>query len=68
MSSSNLIRWSGLAAALGGALVLISDLLSLTVTSGTQEHGDYSAGQDRAEREVRVGGVTVDGRNDEREQ
>lgn len=34
MTSSNLIRWSGLAAILGGALLLISDLLSLTVVSG----------------------------------
>ncbi len=35
MRSSNLIRWSGLSAILGGALLLISDLLSLTVTSGS---------------------------------
>lgn len=34
MSSSSLIRWSGLAAILGVALLLISDLLSLTVFSG----------------------------------
>ncbi|MDP9410465.1 MAG: hypothetical protein M3P70_08175 [Actinomycetota bacterium] len=34
MYSSNLIRWSGLAAILGGALLLVSDLLSLTVVSG----------------------------------
>ena len=35
MHSSDLIRWSGLAAALGAALLVISDLLSLTVTSGS---------------------------------
>ena len=34
MHSSDLIRWSGLAAVLGAALLLISDLLSLTVFSG----------------------------------
>ena len=34
MYSSDLIRWSGLAAILGGTLLLISDLLSLTVFSG----------------------------------
>ncbi len=34
MRSSDLIRWSGLAAALGGVLLLISDLLSFTVFSG----------------------------------
>jgi hypothetical protein len=34
MRSSDLIRWSGLAAILGGALLLISDLLSFTVFSG----------------------------------
>lgn len=34
MRNSNLIRWSGLAAILGGALLLLSDLLSLTVLSG----------------------------------
>lgn len=35
MHPSDLIRWSGLATILGGALLLISDLLSLTVTSGS---------------------------------
>ncbi len=34
MRSSDLIRWSGLAAILGAALLLISDFLSLTVLSG----------------------------------
>ena len=34
MRSSDLIRWSGLAAILGAALLLISDLLSFTVLSG----------------------------------
>jgi hypothetical protein len=34
LHSSGLIRWSGLAAILGAALLLISDLLSLTVFSG----------------------------------
>jgi hypothetical protein len=34
MHSSDLIRWSGLAAILGAALLLISDLLSLTVYPG----------------------------------
>jgi hypothetical protein len=34
MRSSDLIRWSGLAAILGVALLLISDFLSLTVLSG----------------------------------
>jgi hypothetical protein len=34
MRSSDLIRWSGLAAVLGAVLLLISDLLSLTVFSG----------------------------------
>lgn len=34
MTSSSLIRWSGLAALLGGALLLISDLLGLTIVSG----------------------------------
>lgn len=35
MTSSNLIRWSGLAAILGGALLIVSDLLSLTLYSGS---------------------------------
>lgn len=35
MHSSDLIRWSGLAAALGAALLVISDLLSLTATPGS---------------------------------
>ena len=35
MHSSDLIRWSGLAAILGGVLLLISDLLSLTAPSGS---------------------------------
>lgn len=34
MRSSDLIRWSGLAAILGGGLLLISDFLSFTVNSG----------------------------------
>lgn len=34
MASSNLIRWSGLATILGGALLLISDLLGLIVVPG----------------------------------
>ncbi|MBA3474726.1 MAG: hypothetical protein H0T57_16145 [Rubrobacter sp.] len=34
MHSSDLIRWSGLAAILGAALLLISDFLSFTVLSG----------------------------------
>ncbi len=34
MNSSSLIRWSGLAAVFGVALLLISDFLSLTVFSG----------------------------------
>lgn len=35
MNSSNLIRWSGLAALLGGALLLVADLLNLTPTSAS---------------------------------
>lgn len=35
MDSSNLIRWGGLAALFGGALLLVSDLLSLIPTSGS---------------------------------
>lgn len=35
MNSSNLIRWSGLAAILGGVLLLVSDLLGLLPTSGS---------------------------------
>ena len=34
MNSSDLIRWSGLAAVLGGALLIVSDFLSFTVNSG----------------------------------
>lgn len=34
MYSSNLIRWSGLAAILGGALLIVSDFLGFTVLSG----------------------------------
>ena len=34
MRSSDLIRWSGLAAILGASLLLISDLLGFTVLSG----------------------------------
>lgn len=34
MTYSDLIRWSGLAAILGAALLLVSDLLSLTVFTG----------------------------------
>lgn len=35
MNSANLIRWSGLAALLGGALLLVSDLLNLMPTSAS---------------------------------
>ncbi len=35
MNSSNLIRWGGLAALFGGALLLVSDLLGLIPTSGS---------------------------------
>lgn len=35
MDSSNLIRWGGLATLLGGALLLVSDLLGLIPTSGS---------------------------------
>lgn len=34
MYSSNLIRWSGLATILGGALLIVSDFLGFTVLSG----------------------------------
>lgn len=34
MNSSTLIRWSGMAAVLGAALLIVSDLLTLTVFSG----------------------------------
>lgn len=34
MQSTDLIRWSGLAAVLGGALLIVSDFLTFTVLSG----------------------------------
>lgn len=47
MYSSNLIRWSGLAAILGGALLIVSDFLGFTVLSGdlteTTATGTYLA-------------------------
>ena len=46
MSSSNLIRWSGLAAVVAGVLLLITDILALTRTTNTEMFttGTYAFG------------------------